>query len=55
MLGAHGGGLRGFMIIRGTREQLTTVSQEDEFRTYVIRAEMLMKDVGVRSCSSARS
>lgn len=47
LLAAHGGGLRGFMIVRGTPEQLTTVSHEDEFRSFTIRAEMLMKDFGV--------
>jgi len=47
VLGAHGGGLRGFIIVRGTPEQITTVRHEDEFLAYVIRAEMLMKDVGV--------
>lgn len=47
LLGAHGGGLRGFMIVRGTPEQITAVSHEDEFRSYTIRAEMLMKNVGV--------
>jgi hypothetical protein len=47
LLAAHGGGLRGFMVLRGSPEQIATVSREDEFRTYTIRAEMLMKDVGV--------
>jgi hypothetical protein len=47
LLAAHGGGLRGFMIVRGTPEQITTLSHEDEFLSYTIRAEMLMKDVGV--------
>jgi hypothetical protein len=47
LLSAHGGGLRGFMIVRGTPDQIAAVSREDEFRSYTIRAEMLMKDVGV--------
>ncbi len=47
VLGAHGGGLRGFMILRGTPEQITTVRHYDQFLAYVLRAEMLMKDVGV--------
>jgi hypothetical protein len=47
LLAAHGGGLRGFMIVRGTLEELAKVSHEDEFRSQTIRAEMLMKDFGV--------
>ena len=50
VLGAHGGGprrLRGFMIVRGTPGQVTTLRHDDEFLADVRRAQMLMKDVGV--------
>ncbi|HWK18851.1 MAG TPA: hypothetical protein VNR66_15490 [Solirubrobacteraceae bacterium] len=50
LLGAHGGGPRrlgGFMIVRGTPGQISTLRHDDEFRGYVHRAEMLMNDVGV--------
>ena len=50
VLGSHGGGLgglRGFMIVRGTPEQITTLRHDDEFLAHVHRAEMLIKDVGV--------
>ena len=50
VLGTPGGGLgglRGFMIVRGTSEQITVLRHDDEFLAYVHRAEMLIKDVGV--------
>ena len=39
--------LRGFMIIRGTREQMTTLRHDDAFLAYVERAKKLMNRVGV--------
>ncbi len=50
VLRPHGGGLgglRGFMIVRGTPEQITILRHDDEFLAYVHRAEMLIKDVRV--------
>jgi hypothetical protein len=47
VLGVHGGGLRGFMIVRGTPEQITAVRHDDEFLGYVFRAQMLIKDLDV--------
>jgi hypothetical protein len=50
VLGTHGGGLRGltgFMIVRGTPNQIISVRHDDEFLANVLRAEMLIKDVGV--------
>jgi hypothetical protein len=47
VLGVHGGSLRGFMIVRGTPEQITTVRHDDEFLSYVLRAQMLIKQVDV--------
>jgi hypothetical protein len=49
VLGGHGriGGLRGFLIVRATPEQITTVRHDDKFLGYVHRAERLMKHVGV--------
>ena len=39
--------LRGFMIIRGTPEQITTLRHDDAFLAYVQRAKTLMNNVGV--------
>ena len=50
VLGVPGGGLRGlrgFMIVRGTPEQIATLRHDDEFLGYVHRAEMLVNDVDV--------
>lgn len=50
VLRAHGGDLRdlrGFMIIRGTPEQIATLRHDDAFLAYVQRAKTLMNDVGV--------
>jgi hypothetical protein len=43
----HGGGLRGYMEIGGTPEQINALRADDEFLGYVSRAQMLLKDVGV--------
>ena len=40
-------GLRGFMIIRGTPEQITIVAHDDELLGYLSRARRLMQNVGV--------
>jgi hypothetical protein len=50
VIGAHGGGhggLRGFVIVRGTPEQITTVRHDSEFLAYVRRAMSLLKEVRV--------
>jgi hypothetical protein len=49
VLRAHGDlrDLRGFMIIRGTAEQIATLRRDDAFLAYVQRAKELMNDVGV--------
>ena len=50
VLRTHGGDLRdlrGFMIIRGTPEQIATLRHDDAFLAYVQRAKTLMNDVGV--------
>ncbi len=44
----HGdGSLNGFWILRGGREQLSTLSGEDEFIGYSARAHMCLRDFGV--------
>ena len=40
-------GLRGFMIIRGSPEQITSLRHDDAFLAYVQRAKTLMYNVGV--------
>ena len=47
LLGAHGGGLRGFFILRGTPEQILALRTDDEFLGYVMRGQMVASDFGV--------
>jgi hypothetical protein len=47
VLGAHGGGLRGFTIIGGTPEQIGALRFDDEFISYIIRSQLCNKAVGV--------
>jgi hypothetical protein len=47
VLGAHGGGLRGFTIIGGTPEQIGALRFDDEFVSYIMRLQFCDKDVGV--------
>jgi hypothetical protein len=47
VLAAHGAGLRGFTIIRGTPEQIGALRFDDEFVSYIMRSQLCSKDVGV--------
>lgn len=47
VVGPHGGGLRGYMIVGGTPEQIDALRIDDEFLGQVARASMLLKDFGV--------
>jgi hypothetical protein len=42
----HGGDLGGFMLIRGTREQIAAVQQEEEFDRIVTRAALVVDGFG---------
>jgi hypothetical protein len=47
VLGAHGAGLRGFTIVGGTLEQIGALTVDDEWISYVMRAQLCCTDVGV--------
>ena len=47
VLGANGGGLRGFRIIGGTPEQIGALRFDDEFMSYIMRTQLCCKDVAV--------
>ena len=47
MLGAHGGILNGFVLIRGNQSKLDVVRNSDEFREMVVQANMALLDVTV--------
>lgn len=46
-LAAQSAGLRGFMIIGGTPEQIGALAVDDEFARLIVRLRMCCKDVGV--------
>jgi hypothetical protein len=46
-LGAHGGGLSGFFLLRGTPEQCTALRERDEFGRILTRAALVVQDLGV--------
>ncbi len=47
ILGAHGGDLSGFALLRGDREKLARLRMTPEFARLVVRVEMVADDVGV--------
>lgn len=47
LLGPHGGGLSGFILARGTQEQMAAVRARDEFARINTRAAMVVDDLGV--------
>ena len=46
-LGPHGGGLAGFILVRGSEEQMAAVRARDEFQRINTRAAMVVDDLGV--------
>ena len=47
LLAPHGGGLAGFILLRGARASLDRVRSSDEFQRLVTRAGAVVDDVGV--------
>lgn len=47
LLGPHGGGLAGFILVRGSSEQIAAVRERDEFARINVRAAMVVDDFGV--------
>jgi hypothetical protein len=47
LLQPHGGGLAGFMLIRGERSQLDALTASDEFYRLVARANAIVEEMGV--------
>ena len=47
LLAPHGGGLAGFILLRGSRASLDEVRSSDEFQRLVGRAGSIVDDVGV--------
>lgn len=47
LLDAHGGDLRGFLLLRGERRELAALRVDDEFVSLVLRAGLILEGVGV--------
>ena len=49
LLEPHGGDLAGFILVRGTREQIDAARVDQDFRRMVVRGGMVLERVGVVS------
>jgi hypothetical protein len=47
LLAPHGGGLAGFILLRGARAALDEVRSSEEFQTLVARAGAIVDEIGV--------
>jgi len=47
LLGAHGGDLEGFVLLRGSADQMLALRADDEFERLTIRAQLIVENVGV--------
>lgn len=46
-LAAHGGGLAGFFLLRGSVEQCAALRQRDDFQRISTRAALVVEDLGI--------
>jgi hypothetical protein len=47
LLNAHGGGLAGFVLVRGSREQIASVRERDDVMRMNTRASLIVEEFGV--------
>jgi hypothetical protein len=47
LLGAHGGDLSGFFLLRGSEEQCATLRSRDDFQRITARAALVINDLGI--------
>ena len=47
LLGPHGGGLAGFILARGSKEQMAALRSREDFQRINARAAMVADDLGV--------
>jgi hypothetical protein len=47
LLQPHGGDLAGFVLLRGTQEQMDAVRNDDDFQRHVTRAGFIVDSLGV--------
>ena len=46
LLSPHGGGLRGFILLHGSAEQLAAVENDPEYRRNLVDANMVVRELG---------
>ncbi len=51
LLSPHGGGLNGFILVRGSEDQIAAVHQRDDFQRINARASLVVDDFGVIDAS----
>jgi hypothetical protein len=47
LLAPHGGDLAGFVLLRGTREQIDSVRNDEEFERQITRGNFIVDSLGV--------
>ena len=47
LLNPHGGDLAGFILLRGTEEQMDAIQHDEEFQRYITRANFIVDKLGV--------
>ena len=47
LLGPHGGGLAGFVLVRGSREQIAAVREREDVERLNTRAAMIVEEFGM--------
>jgi hypothetical protein len=47
LLGPHGGGLAGFVLVRGSREQIAAVREREEVMRLNTRASLIVEEFGM--------
>jgi hypothetical protein len=47
LLDPHGGDLAGFMLLRGTTEQMDSIHHDDQFQRQMTRANFIVDNLGV--------
>jgi hypothetical protein len=47
LLDPHGGDLDGFMLLRGSAEQMDAVRRDDEFERHMVRANLNVENLGL--------
>jgi hypothetical protein len=47
ILAPHGGGLNGFILIRGSEEQMAALRTNEEFQRINVRASLMVDDFGI--------